>query len=100
MKLVAAGTVCCGKGLVETEPASFIGLFFMTRKTEGVLRGDQEFLVRRLMGLVAGVATLSRRRLMAATVFLVGCRFMTGQAEGLLIVFELKLTGRTMAVMT
>ncbi len=37
MELVASGAVCSGKGLMEAEATSFIGLFFMTREAERTL---------------------------------------------------------------
>lgn len=46
MKLMAAGAVCRGKGLMQAESSSFICFFFMAGEAKCVLRGDQEILIR------------------------------------------------------
>jgi len=100
MKLMTACAVCGGKGLVETETPSLVRLFLMTGKAECGLGRGQKILICRLMGQVTGITGLFGRRLMAGTALSEGFLFMAVQTEGFLIVFELGLTGRAMAIMT
>ncbi len=100
MKFMAADAIGGGKGLMQAEPASFVGLFFMAGETQGSLRGNQQFLVHRLMRLMTGVAAFVCGGLVAAAAFSEGCLFVTRQAKGFLVMFQLRFTRRTVAIMT
>lgn len=96
---MATTTVAGGKGTVEAESTTLIGLFFVAGKTEGPLGLGQEFGDLGLVGQVAGITALSRCRFVAAAVLTIALIIMATQAESFFIVLQLEFAGGTVAIM-